>query len=439
MTIKRIVSGLNRRKRATLALVLGVTAAFVVMPMEGAGAVPRPASVQPDISGSLVTTLTDPGDNANQEDDFGASVAVSGTTAIVGSNYVNQTEGAAYIYIDESGSWTLTKRLSAPGVPLGACFGCSVAITGDGGPGTTAVVGAPNVNKGKGAAYVFVEDSTGQWPTKPVATLSKAGASGTSVAVAGSGPGTTVLVGGPEAKRGKGSAFVWVESAAGTWSKKPTVALKDPATKKRPEFGLSVALSGTGAGATAVVGAVGVNSTAGAADIYVEGASPNIWPLAATLSDPGSNATHHDEFGISVSLSGAGSGATAIIGNDASPGNAYIYVEGATTATWPLTATLADPAMVTNDAFGSAVSISGTGPGSTAVVGADGGFSHTAVGTAYVFTEGATPDSWSSITLSDPGDSGGGEYGGAVSVSGPTAIVGSEGFNSFAGAAYIYS
>jgi hypothetical protein len=434
-----MIAGVNHRKSATWALALGVMAAFVVMPMAGAGAATRPASGHPNISGSLVTTLSDPGDNSNQEDDFGASVAVSGTTAIVGSNYVNQTEGAAYIYTNESGTWTLTKTLSAPGVPLGACFGCSVAITGDGGPGTTAVVGAPNVKQGKGAAYVFVENSAGQWPSTPVATLSKGGESGTSVAVAGSGPGTTVLVGGPAAKRGKGGAYVFVESATGTWPKKPTVTLKNPVTKKRPEFGLSVALSGTGPGATAVVGALGVNSSAGAADIYVEGASPKLWPLAAALPDPGTNAGHHDEFGTSVSLSGTSQGATAIIGNDASTGNAYIYVEGATTATWPLTATLADPAMVSSDGFGTAVSISGTGPGSTAIVGASGGFSPTADGAADVFTEGATADSWSSITLSDPGATGGDEYGGAVSVSGPTAIIGSEGFNSFAGAAYIYS
>jgi hypothetical protein len=131
-------------------------------------------------------------------------------------------------------------------------------------------------------------------------------------------------------------------------------------------------------------------------------------------------------------------GATAIVGNDASSGAAYIYVEGAITGTRPLTATLSDPAMASSDGYGTAVAISGTGPGGTTVVGASGAFNDSD-GAAYIFVEGATPGTWTSTTLSDPGATAQDEFGGAVSVSGSAAIIGSEGLHTFAGAAYLYS
>ncbi len=417
---------------AKAALAIGLVAGVAVIDVAGAGAASRPA-VRPDITGTLQQTLSDPGDNAQQEDDFGAAVAISGPTAIVGSSFVNNTEGAAYIYTEVSGTWTLTTTFSPPGAPLGGCFGCSVAISGSG-PGTTAIVGAP-FNKG-GKAYIYVESAGGTWSTHPTATLSKKGAFGTSVAVSGTGPGTTAIVGSPETKRGKGNAYIFVESATDTWPTKPTVSLSNPGSG-RNRFGLSVATSGSGPGTTAVVGAIGVNSSAGAADVYVEGTTDSVWPLVATLSDPGANTNHHDDFGGSVAVSGTGEGATTIIGT-LGGGAAYAYVEGGTNGTWPLVATFGDPGVTAADAYGSAVAISGTGPGATAIVG-ENHDANEPDGAAYILTEGATTNSWTSTTLSDPGATVNDEFGGAVSVSGPTAIVGSEGFNSFAGAAYMYS
>jgi len=44
-------------------------------------------------------------------------------------------------------------------------FGLSVAVSG-----TTAVIGAPSTNANAGAAYIYVKGASG-WPTKPTATL----------------------------------------------------------------------------------------------------------------------------------------------------------------------------------------------------------------------------------------------------------------------------
>ena len=60
-------------------------------------------------------------------DGFGAAVALSGDTALVGALYGS---GAAYVFVRASGAWTLQQQLPPPsGAPLG--FGSSVAVEGD--------------------------------------------------------------------------------------------------------------------------------------------------------------------------------------------------------------------------------------------------------------------------------------------------------------------
>ena len=85
---------------------------------------------------------------------FGASVAISGDTAIVGARF-----GAAYVFVRSGGSWALQGDRIVGAVDEG--FGYSVAISGD-----TAIVGAPELDapgrSSTGAAYVFVR-SGGSW------------------------------------------------------------------------------------------------------------------------------------------------------------------------------------------------------------------------------------------------------------------------------------
>ena len=65
--------------------------------------------------------------NGNVGDGFGASVALSGDTALVGALYGS---GAAYVFVRASGAWTLQQQLPPPsGAPLG--FGSSLAVDGD--------------------------------------------------------------------------------------------------------------------------------------------------------------------------------------------------------------------------------------------------------------------------------------------------------------------
>jgi hypothetical protein len=82
---------------------------------------------------------------------FGYSVAISGTTVVVGAYGTHTGAGRAYVFTKTATGWTQTPELKgsdtvgSSGTFDGDVFGGSVAISG-----TTAVVGA-----GNSRAYVF--------------------------------------------------------------------------------------------------------------------------------------------------------------------------------------------------------------------------------------------------------------------------------------------
>ena len=319
-------------------------------------------------------TLNDPA--ATLGDRFGDTVAVSGKTAVVSAPSTNVAAGAAYIYVKGASGWptTPTTTLSDPAATQSDLFGASVAVSG-----TTVVVGAPDTNSNAGAAYIYVEGASG-WPTTPTTTLSDPGAIlgdafGYSVGVSD----TTVVVGAPQylGSPQAGVAYIYVKGASG-WPTTSTATLSDPAATTDDEFGWSVAVWGPNT--KVVVGAPGTSSDIGTAYIYQKG-SALLWPMtpSATLSDPA--ATSGDSFGQSVAVSKK----TVVVGapnTDDIAGAAYVFVKA--DSVWPTTptATLSDPAASANEAFGTSVAFSGN----SAVVGAPAPppFTHMA-GTAYIY------------------------------------------------------
>ena len=151
--------------------------------------------------------------NTGQQDFFGVSVAMAGSTVVVGApsedssaNSVNGVQtnnsateaGAAYVFNRTGTDWSQQAYLKASNTDAGDRFGNSVAISGG-----TVVVGAPfEAGAGKGindnptsnsapeagAAYVFSRTGT-SWTQQAYLKASNTGpddAFGTSVAVAGS-------------------------------------------------------------------------------------------------------------------------------------------------------------------------------------------------------------------------------------------------------------
>jgi hypothetical protein len=106
-------------------------------------------------------------------DNFGDSVAISGSYAIVGAPLENggsgdpsNNTGAAYIFErSSSGTWSQKTKLYASGKPSDACFGIEVAISG-----SYAAVAAFNQT-----VHIFKRNSAGTWVQNAVIQNSNGG------------------------------------------------------------------------------------------------------------------------------------------------------------------------------------------------------------------------------------------------------------------------
>ena len=339
---------------------------------------------------------------------FGYSVAISGTTAVVGAEGHAKDAGLAYVFTKTAGVWKRAAELKGADTVAGDYFGYSVAISP-----TTAVVGAPYHADYAGAAYVFSRSAKG-W--KQTAELKGADTVsddefGSSVAVSG----TTAVVGAQYHAKGAGRAYVFTRTATG-WEQ--TAELKGADSVSDDQFGVSVAVSGR----TAIVGAYGRANYAGRA--YVFSRTATRWKQVAELKASRSVARYW--FGYSVAVSGT----TAVVGEPYA-NTAYVFTE--TAGVWKRTGEL----VVTEfthyawAGFGWSVAISGT----VAVVGALG--APRVLGRAFAFSRTST--GWkeaaelrgSDIVVGD-------ELGYSVATSGRTALVGAYGHAHDAGRAYVF-
>ena len=91
------------------------------------------------------------GSDTVARDGFGCSVAISGTTAVVGaSEHAPNSAGRAYMFTKTTKGWKQTAELKGSDTVAVDFFGISVAISA-----TTAVVGAQFHATEAGRAYVF--------------------------------------------------------------------------------------------------------------------------------------------------------------------------------------------------------------------------------------------------------------------------------------------
>jgi hypothetical protein len=304
-------------------------------------------------------------------DQFSDSVAVSGSTIVVGASLHhiggNFLQGAAYVFERQGGSWVETQKLTASDGAIFDSFGRSAAVSG-----STIVVGSAN----RGAAYVFNRRG-GSWVETQKLTASDAtafNAFGVSVAISGS----TIVVGASADDIGsninQGSAYVF-DRRGGSWVETQKLTASDGV--QPDSFGDPVAISGS----TIVVGApfddIGGIINQGSAYVFTRQGGSWVETQKLTASD-GANST--DIFGVAVAVSGSTIvvGASLFdVGNNFDQGAAYVFERRG--GSWVETKlTSSDGAPVDN--FGRSVAVSG----STVVVGAPfvGNLNQ---GAAYVF------------------------------------------------------
>lgn len=344
--------------------------------------------------------------NAQSDDRFGQTVAMSGDTLVVGApgedgasggdgtDNSAPLSGAAYVYVrDGSGAWSQQGYLKAENAGVSDQFGAAVAISGD-----TIVVGAifedsgtgdpaDNSASASGAAYVFVRDGSGVWSQQAYLKASNREAGdrfGTSVAVSGD----TIVVGATSESSGDpanpddnsanraGAAYVFVREKT-SWSEQ--AYLKPSNLDAQDEFGFTVAISGSliviGApfedgSATGVDGDDdNLSESAGAAYLF-ESTGGGEWVQAAYLK--ASDSVTNNRFGSAAAVSGTtvvvsapdeNRNATGVDGKALpSPairsGAAFVFEPDGSTG-WEQTAYLKASNTGTLDRFGTSVSVSG--------------------------------------------------------------------------------
>ena len=354
--------------------------------------------------------------------EFGHAMSADGNTIVVSG--IEQSDGwsTAYVFSNESGTWTETAMLRAES-PWGG-FGHAVSVDGN-----TIVVGALHkwndiLENDSGAAYVF-SNERGTW--KQVARLTISDGDwgdqfGHSVSVSDN----TIVVGAPwrwndALGTDSGAAYVF-SNESGSWKLTGKLMPNDGADSDN--FGYSVSVEGN----TIVVGAPNKDEFKGAA--YVFSNESGSWMQAAKLTI--SDGVEWDRFGHSVSVDG-----NTIVGVQYERGDGWsaAHVFSNEGGTWMQTGTLT-PDDGNWGAFGQYVSISG----STIVVGAPWKWNEaleTGSGAAYVFSnDGGTWTQTEKLTPDDGAD--GDQFGHSVSISGSTIVVAARSKDDFTGAAYVY-
>jgi len=249
--------------------------------------------------------------SAQDLDEFGTSVAISGDYAIVGAQYEDSggtSSGAAYVFYRDQGgadNWGQVVKLTASDAAVGDLFGRSVAISGD-----YAVVGAyseDGAGTDSGAAYVFYRDQGGadNWGQVVKLTASDAEAGdefGSSVAIDGDYV-VSGAIGEDSGGTDRGAAYIFYRNQGGTdnWGEVLKLTASDP--EDQDAFGGSVAIDGE----FVVVGAFyedgDEKNNRGAAYIYGRNSGgQDVWGQVIKIL--ASDAGDGDNFGFSVAIEG---------------------------------------------------------------------------------------------------------------------------------------
>jgi outer membrane protein assembly factor BamB len=299
-------------------------------------------------TGALIATFTSP--NAQTDGHFGDSVAISGTTVVVGApgEMASGQSGAGHAYTFNARTGVLIATLTSPNAAsqTNGFFGTSVAISG-----TTVVVAAPEetASSQTDAGHVYAFNArTGA----PISTLSSPNAQaygifGASVAISG----TTVVVGADgetvSSQTDAGHAYTFNARTGALFA-----TLTSPNAQTAGRFGATVAISG----ATVTVGAPfeTVSSLSQAGHAYTFNARTGA-PISILTS---SSAQTDGYFGLSLTMSGT----TVVVGADdetasglSGAGNAYAFND----RTYALVSEETSPNAQTDGYFGHSVAMSG--------------------------------------------------------------------------------
>lgn len=369
--------------------------------------------------------------NADDKDEFGYAIALSGDGNTLAVSTINEASsatgidgnqldnlapasGAVYLYVNSGSSWQSQAYIKSSNSNLVDSFGFSVSLDSD---GTTLLVGAPgesssaqsingdetdNTGSLSGAAYVF-ELQNNQWAQTAYlksTNSDKLDSFGYDVAL--SEDGLTAVIGSPgedsnatsvngdemdNSSDNSGAAYVFVHSDT-TWAQDSY--LKASNSDSEDQFGHSVDVNSDGtviaigafneASDSEINGNESDNSASGAGAAYLFYKSQAGWQQEDYIKAVNSDASDH--FGSNVQLNSNGKALVVGAPNEASSSQGLdgdVQLNDASTAgavylftdvegTWQQTEYIKSRNTDAGDGFGSAIAISGDG--NTLTVGA---------------------------------------------------------------------
>jgi|GEM_PF-1956870 len=357
---------------------------------------------------------------------FGSTVAVENDYLIVGAEGQRETEpGAAYIYLRNEDEWTQQTLLTALDGAAGDRFGSAVAISE-----THAIVGAWNSESERGAAYIFVKSGSA-WiqQAKIIAADGSAGDQfGRSVSI----DGEFAVVGAWQNsnERGASAGAVYVYRLDGSeWTQ--YVKLLAPDGELGDRFGSSVAVQGG-----RIVAGAANGGFFGEGRAYVFSWQDPVWDTESVLVPEGAGLS--DGFGSTVTIEGD----LAVIGaplydrsTSIDEGIAYIF-ERDNSGEWLLRTKIEAEDGASGFQFGTSVDIQGN----EVIVGAPGADNQ--LGAVYVFLRSG--NEWLGQNKISPDEGQDGEsFGRALAYAGFDLIIGAPDNANIngadAGIVYLYS
>jgi len=281
-----------------------------------------PITVDPTVEAANLTES-----NGTDEDRFGSSIAqsASGSLVVVGAPSAGSDDaGAAYVFVEPSTGWAAaTQTTELTDSDAGTDFGAAVAVVG-----TSIVVGAPYASS-EGYVDAWAQPTNG-WahPGSPVELTASDGAEGDDFGSALAASGTQLFVGAPDAGSNYEGAVYEFNEPGGGWT---TPATQTAELTAGDSSGLGESLAADGS--TVVAGAPYEGSDDnGAAYVFTmpSGGWSKPPPVPAELT--ASDGTDYAEFGEAVAIN-AGSGTIAVgspyQGSDYT-GSVYVYQEPTT-------------------------------------------------------------------------------------------------------------
>ena len=402
-------------KQASMVIVSNSPASPEVISLDGEGI----EGLQPGIAQVIASR----GDVALS---FGSTVAVNNDYVIVGAEGQREEEpGAAYIYRRTGEEWIQQSLLTALDGQPGDRFGSAVAISN-----THAIVGAWNSDTATGSAYIFVRSGSAWIQQAKLTALDGSGGDhfGRSVAI----DGEFAVVGAwqNDNERGAAAGAVYVYRLSGNeWTQQVKLLAFDGEQGDR--FGSAVAVNGD-----RIIAGAANGGFFGEGRAYIFSWNDPVWTPDGVLNPEGASLS--DGFGSTVTIEGT----IAVIGaplydrsNSIDEGAAYVF-EQANNGQWVLRSKLEADAGASGFEFGAAVDVQGN----EVLIGAPGADNQR--GAVYVFLRSG--NSWLFQNKISPADGQDGEaFGRALGYAGVDLIIGAPDNSNVngtdAGIVYLYS